>query len=1100
MRLKKQQQLQEEIRQMELAIAEQRIRKEQQRRIQQDAHRQQQEERRRQRQQQQWRQQQQRQQQAPQWPQQQVPQSQPQQSHVPFTDPGRQQLHQQQQQHPPPPVRRSQPDQSQQERQQEAAADRRRQLLEAEIAAMEAAIHAQKEKARPAITQKKLVRKTRKVPRSQKNGSAGPSSSGASSSPPPPMTTTGMSSSPPPLSPDQEATAAVYQKMLKLGLPEGAVMHKMAQDGGIDENVFRAVLGVAAPPPGGTKGRTSVVARPPVLRQQQQQQSQHPQQASVVLSSAEQATANRFRKMLKMKIPEGAVRHKMLQEGVDANVVNAVLGVSSIGCGAVVDGKFVRAPPPNPPPSLPLLPSATARHANLMSSISQAASSRDARVASSGGITEPPPKPASAGSRVPPFLAGIAQAAADRDKRVRDGDTFMREFEPEIAERRAVTPQLSFDLAEMVSKRARERDARLDAGGEKKMTVIKEKEEYKEDFKTICREAAELGRLTALPERCVESVAKEKTPEQEWRSSGLLSIQWRSSHMSVIHQAASLGAELKLPEKIVTNGEVETVDYDFDDVDTPVLERIARLNDLKKDIGAGQQKVDHIIMGRKLQAREGMTMADSMLVKPMTFYSNVEEVQLPRKYLPKFDAGSARKRIANAKREATASPLPMLDIGNEVAARAWERRARLDRPNVLPKIKEVCHCPYCVTASPFQTFAYKIKEQRRKELGYESPEEEEEPKYGLKHREQERTRADHLRRQQKHTEVEEKTVGMNAARRMFGMTKAEIKQQEEDKRLQAEREKRRIHEEQERKRLEAEQEKLRIQQEQERKRLEAEQEKLRIQQEMEQRRVQEEQELKRIKEEQEQKRMQQALEQKRLQQEQEQRQLDELRQNHVRCSSAHRVPLDNGTPAGNEYSASSSVASENPDIYPGGTVGGTVSERNASCDVPPKQKRLVHKTRRNTRSAGATTSSSGSSTASAPKQKRRPPGAGSTKNTSPPVQQRGAAMSARNPEQAPNPVQPKRKSAGPPRSSSKSRKGNSSGNSTSPRTVPEGGRQQQQQGRRGLRPTAPAGTRQQQQLQQGRTEPPLHDDAASMAMAAATGTKKTFLGRLRKKN
>jgi len=56
----------------------------------------------------------------------------------------------------------------------------------------------------------------------------------------------------------------------------------------------------------------------------------------------------------------------------------------------------------------------------------------------------------------------------------------------------------------------------------------------------------------------------------------------------------------------------------------------------------------------------------------------------------------------------------MEDISLGVAERAWERRARLDRPGSLPKVKEACSCPYCGTASPYQTFAYRELERVHK--------------------------------------------------------------------------------------------------------------------------------------------------------------------------------------------------------------------------------------------------------------------------------------------------------------------------------------------------------------------------------------------------
>jgi hypothetical protein len=88
---------------------------------------------------------------------------------------------------------------------------------------------------------------------------------------------------------------------------------------------------------------------------------------------------------------------------------------------------------------------------------------------------------------------------------------------------------------------------------------------------------------------------------------------------------------------------------------------------------------------------------------------------------------------------------PLTSISNDVATLAWERRSRLDRPGQTPRIKEVCPCPYCLDASPFQTFAYKVKEQQRKEEGYESPDSDEEREQLLeeqrKHRRQARQAA-----------------------------------------------------------------------------------------------------------------------------------------------------------------------------------------------------------------------------------------------------------------------------------------------------------------------------------------------------------------------
>lgn len=302
----------------------------------------------------------------------------------------------------------------------------------------------------------------------------------------------------------------------------------------------------------------------------------------------------------------------------------------------------------------------------------------------------------------PNFLESIAKAASDRDDRVERGEPSKRCHLPETDEPPSQTPQLSFDLAEMVSKVARDRERRLESGGESKMRAVETRENIRDDFKNIVAEAAQLGRLTRLQEHVVEATAADKTPEQVWRSQGLLAIQWRSNHMSVIHEAALAGAASKLPEKIVSSFPDEQSDAEYENQlqSKAVSPRMRQLLELNQRVGAGQHKVDKLVMGRKEERG-----VDSLIVKPMWCYANVEDVILPKATPPKFNAEQRRRELAKR---------PMIDISNEAATKAWERRARLDRPNVLPKIKEQCRCSWCGTASPFQTYAYKLKEIERK--------------------------------------------------------------------------------------------------------------------------------------------------------------------------------------------------------------------------------------------------------------------------------------------------------------------------------------------------------------------------------------------------
>ena len=112
-----------------------------------------------------------------------------------------------------------------------------------------------------------------------------------------------------PLSKQEEETAQKYRKMMKMGLPEGAVVHKMSQDG-VSQRIVDAVLsGENASPP------------PPVSRPAKSSSSS----SRAALSPAEEKIAAQYRRMLKIKMPEGAVLHKMIADGVSAHIRDSVM-------------------------------------------------------------------------------------------------------------------------------------------------------------------------------------------------------------------------------------------------------------------------------------------------------------------------------------------------------------------------------------------------------------------------------------------------------------------------------------------------------------------------------------------------------------------------------------------------------------------------------------------------------------------------------------------------------------------------------------------------------------------------------------------------------
>lgn len=105
------------------------------------------------------------------------------------------------------------------------------------------------------------------------------------------------------LSPEEEQVAAGYRKMLKMGMPEGAVGQKMAVDG-IAQNIQDSVLAHEDPP--------TTPAVPPV-------------KTSPSLSAEDEEIAAGYRKMLKMGMPEGAVGQKMAVDGVAQHIQDSVL-------------------------------------------------------------------------------------------------------------------------------------------------------------------------------------------------------------------------------------------------------------------------------------------------------------------------------------------------------------------------------------------------------------------------------------------------------------------------------------------------------------------------------------------------------------------------------------------------------------------------------------------------------------------------------------------------------------------------------------------------------------------------------------------------------
>jgi hypothetical protein len=261
----------------------------------------------------------------------------------------------------------------------------------------------------------------------------------------------------------------------------------------------------------------------------------------------------------------------------------------------------------------------------------------------------------------------------------------------------------SSSMAAAVAAAAAKRKERLDNGGTKRITVIHDEQEYRQQFVSVAHAAAEMGRLTHLPEEVVMAIVPSKDNTDTWSGpSGILTLATTRSYLTVIHEAAKAGNARKLPEHVAANFEED------DDPYSKISPRLQQLLELNKRTGTGQQKVDTYIRTMKEKEQEWT---------PKTLKYDLDCLELPKKKPPKF-----------VKKQVEVIPAgPTACIHMMAAEKAWARRQRLDRPGAELKVSSGCRCPYCGDPNPFQTYAYREKQLQYRERGYESESSEDTP-------------------------------------------------------------------------------------------------------------------------------------------------------------------------------------------------------------------------------------------------------------------------------------------------------------------------------------------------------------------------------------
>jgi hypothetical protein len=207
-------------------------------------------------------------------------------------------------------------------------------------------------------------------------------------------------------------------------------------------------------------------------------------------------------------------------------------------------------------------------------------------------------------------------------------------------------------------------------------------ETWRTTYQQSAREAAEWGRLTRLREKVVVSdIAKSNAPPVSMPASPKTLEAKRPlvNPREIVQDAARLGAATKLPEKIVRNY-VKADDHGTDDDEDD--------NDTAEYGGTTQVLAKH-------PARTYL-------------HSSVDDVVLPNKP----PAAIQKLRDASMQRRNEIDIRPMVELSRQVAFASWQRRQRLQRTGAQMHVKPGCSCAWCETSSPYQTRAYRQRQQQ----------------------------------------------------------------------------------------------------------------------------------------------------------------------------------------------------------------------------------------------------------------------------------------------------------------------------------------------------------------------------------------------------
>ena len=228
----------------------------------------------------------------------------------------------------------------------------------------------------------------------------------------------------------------------------------------------------------------------------------------------------------------------------------------------------------------------------------------------------------------------------------------------------------------------------------------------------IVQEAASLGRLTRLHEHVVEASGRKSTTKRSGRrasvvATNLLDIQWNTTHHgSVCTELEEIGAVFRGKEVITESyhpsGHSGWDNRTFSDSDD--YDEFGGETDSEDE---GPMIIESVVKRVKEEDRE-----KNRRILEHLQSQNPNEIELPEASVPQVHSMIRKEqRNPRALRRGSIGTVTRT-LGQDVIQRHSERQSRIDAGHV--HMRGQCNCPYCYTASPFQTYAYK-KEMERQE-------------------------------------------------------------------------------------------------------------------------------------------------------------------------------------------------------------------------------------------------------------------------------------------------------------------------------------------------------------------------------------------------